>query len=181
MKLHVFPIPITPPTSISTRFLWVFPVHQARALVSCIQPGQVIFFTIDNIHPAPFFKKTSCLFYFLRDFLISNRYLHLGLECFFKKTKQNKTNPVLAMEGLDPCPQHPPFTSSNNACFYLYLGVTRWHPFCRALPFPCFVADHIGLAKRIKHFGQPNICRSSVGMKILTCGEKTDHLNLVQE
>ena len=39
-----------PPTSLSTRFLWVFPVHQARALVSCIPPGLVICFTIDNIH-----------------------------------------------------------------------------------------------------------------------------------
>ena len=50
MDLHVFPITIPPPTSLSTRFLWVFPVHQARALVSCIQPGLVICFTIDNIH-----------------------------------------------------------------------------------------------------------------------------------
>ena len=36
MDLHVFPIPIPPPTSHTTRSLWVFPVHQARALVSCI-------------------------------------------------------------------------------------------------------------------------------------------------
>ena len=50
MDLHVFPIPITPPTSLSTRFLWVFPVHQAGALVSSIQPRLVICFTIDNIH-----------------------------------------------------------------------------------------------------------------------------------
>ena len=50
MELHVFPIPIPPPTSLSTRFLWVFPVHQAQALVSCIPPGLVICFTIDNIH-----------------------------------------------------------------------------------------------------------------------------------
>ena len=27
-----------------------FPVHQVRALVSCIQPGLVICFTLDNIH-----------------------------------------------------------------------------------------------------------------------------------
>ena len=33
MDLHVFPSPIPPPTSLSTRSLWVFPVHQARALV----------------------------------------------------------------------------------------------------------------------------------------------------
>ena len=50
MELHVFPIPIPTPTSLSTRSLCVIPVHQARALVSCIQPGLVICFTIDNIH-----------------------------------------------------------------------------------------------------------------------------------
>ena len=27
MELHVFPIPIPPPTCLSTRSLWVFPVH----------------------------------------------------------------------------------------------------------------------------------------------------------
>ena len=50
MELHVFPIPIPPPTSLSTRSLWVFLVNQARALVSCLPPGLVICFTIDNIH-----------------------------------------------------------------------------------------------------------------------------------
>ena len=44
------PHPGPPSTSLSTRFLWVFPVHQARALVSCIPPGLVICFTLDNIH-----------------------------------------------------------------------------------------------------------------------------------
>ena len=44
------------PTSLSTRSLWVFPVHQARALVSCIQPGLVICFTLDNIHVSMLFS-----------------------------------------------------------------------------------------------------------------------------
>ena len=56
MDLHVFPIPIPPPTFLSSRSLWVFPVHQARALVSCIQRGLVICFTLDNIHVSMLFS-----------------------------------------------------------------------------------------------------------------------------
>ena len=51
------PHPEPPPTSLSTRFLWVFPVKQAEAPVSCIQPGLVICFTIDNIHVSMLFSQ----------------------------------------------------------------------------------------------------------------------------
>ena len=50
------PHPDPTPTSLSTRSLWVFPVHQVRALVSCIQPGLVICFTLDNIHVSLLFS-----------------------------------------------------------------------------------------------------------------------------
>ena len=56
MGLHVFPIPIPPPTTRSTRSLQVFPLHQVRALVSCIQPGLVIRSTLDNIHVSMLFN-----------------------------------------------------------------------------------------------------------------------------
>ena len=57
MDLHVFPIPIPPPTSLSIRSLWIFPVHQVWALVSCIQPGLVICFTLNNIHVLMLFSQ----------------------------------------------------------------------------------------------------------------------------
>ena len=73
MELQKFHIPIPPPTSLSTRSLWVFPVHQVWALVSCIQPGLVICFTLDNIHvlmlfswnipPLPSPTESKILFY----------------------------------------------------------------------------------------------------------------------
>ena len=49
MDLHVFPIPIPPPASLSIPSLWVFLVHQPWAFASCIQPGLVLCFTLDSI------------------------------------------------------------------------------------------------------------------------------------
>ena len=70
---HVFPIPIPPPTSLPTRSLQVLPEHQIQALVSCIQPGPVICFTLDSIHvsmllswnipPSPSPTESKRLFY----------------------------------------------------------------------------------------------------------------------
>ena len=57
MDLHVFPILTPPPTSLPIRSLWVFPVHQHRALVSCIQPRLAICFTLDNIHVSMQFSQ----------------------------------------------------------------------------------------------------------------------------
>ena len=70
--LHVFPIAIPPPTSLPIPSLWVFPVHQPWALVSYIQPGLMICFTLDsvlvsmlffqNIPPSPSPTESKSLF-----------------------------------------------------------------------------------------------------------------------
>ena len=51
------PHPNPPSHSLSTWSLWVFPVHQPQALVSCIQSGLVICFTLDNIHVLMLFHE----------------------------------------------------------------------------------------------------------------------------
>ena len=47
----------SPPTSLPIPSLWVFPVHQPWALVSCIQPGLAICFTLDRIHASMLFSQ----------------------------------------------------------------------------------------------------------------------------
>ena len=85
MDLHVFPILIPPPTSLSIPSLWVFPVHQRWALVSCIQPGLVICFTLNsilvsmlfsqNLPPSPSPRVQKSVLYMCVSFSV----LHIGL------------------------------------------------------------------------------------------------------
>ena len=67
------PHPDPPPTSLPIPSLWIIPVHRPRALVSCIQPGLVVCFTLDstlvsmlfsqNIKPSPSPIESNSLFY----------------------------------------------------------------------------------------------------------------------
>ena len=80
------PHPEPPPASLLIPSLWVIPVHQPQALVSCIQPGLAICFTLDNIHvsmlfsqiipPSPSPIESKSLFYFI---CVSFSVLHIGL------------------------------------------------------------------------------------------------------
>ena len=89
-----------PPTSLPTPSLWVFPVHQPWALVSCIQPGLVICFILDgilvsmlfsqNITPLPSpteSKSLFCMSSYLKDPLTA----HLARICE-RPTPRNTIN-----------------------------------------------------------------------------------------
>ena len=57
MGVHVFPILNSPPTSLPIPSLWVIPLHQIRAPVSCIEPGLATRFTCDKWHVSMLFSQ----------------------------------------------------------------------------------------------------------------------------
>ena len=79
------PHPEPPPTSFPIPSLWVIPVHQPWALVSCIQAGLVICFTLDDIYvsmlffqiipPSPSPRVQKSILYICVSFSV----LHIGL------------------------------------------------------------------------------------------------------
>ena len=112
------PIPIPPPISLSTRSLCVFPVHQVWVLVSCIQPGLVICFTLDNIHVLMLFSWNTPPSSFLR---VQKSVLYI---CVSFSVLQ--TNVIFI-----PCACHDKFgkisTSLVNLHTYNFWGTGRWH------------------------------------------------------
>ena len=80
MDLRVFPIPIPPPASLPTPLLWVFPVHQPWALVSCIQPGLVICFKTKLFNTASALTLSNYFFSPLSSEIISVSMFSLGFK-----------------------------------------------------------------------------------------------------
>ncbi|CAI9156770.1 unnamed protein product [Rangifer tarandus platyrhynchus] len=71
MDIHVFPIPVPPPTSLSTRSPWVFPVHQAQA------PARL---TISRLHISVLTE--SAVHNILQAFIFQLGVVFLVISCF---------------------------------------------------------------------------------------------------
>ena len=131
MDIHVFPIPIPLPTSLSTRFLWVFLVDQARALVSCIPPGLVICLTIGNIH-AVFSKHPTLTF----PHRVQKSVLYICVS--FSNRAHFKTNKLLT-KSTSNLGGVPGSHSVHTGLFLLTLNLHHWSSFPASLPFFFFL------------------------------------------
>ena len=111
MDLHVFPIPIPSPASFSIPSLWVFPVHQPWALVSCFQPGWW------SVSPLIVYLFQCCFFRTSHPRLLPQSpkvcSVHLGLFFCFSARTLDKTSWWLATEfaGANP---HLPYDSASS-------------------------------------------------------------------
>ena len=123
----MFPIPIPPPTSLSTRFLWVFPAHQAQALVSFIP------------QPRGTFKGTWAVLPLQEPILILLIEMHsqqsltlkfLGQKVLVKLKKLDLVSPDEPDSSLsDSAVTHAPQVDSNNSPLHFILSFYHFSKF----------------------------------------------------
>ena len=120
MDLLVFPIPIPPPTSLLIPSLWVIPVHQPWALVSCIQRACLVhptcLFHAFNLYSCPMFLMMECQLFSSEPLLFlgvlkakwlwkelsslgSHARLHLHPTCFVKWCNGTGVSPASVPQG----------------------------------------------------------------------------------